>query len=197
MCFSKKSMPTIAVLLGALGTSARGGSIHPDHTKAERQAAADLKFYERVERLRDRDPARFDRIHPLTGRMLSDERVYEKLLAEWKAHPYCFERAHSCLWHVLDGMMHYRNRHPFHPPVSSIGQIVGHPENGPPPGGETPDTGGGGDSGGGTLHGSVPEPSTAVTSLTAFVLALLGAARRWAYLWLRPHRPSGASAAGR
>jgi hypothetical protein len=191
---SAKSIPVVAVL-AALCTSVEAGSIHLTHSKAELEAAADVRLYEQVERMRELAPAKFDHVHPLAGRMLSNERVYEKLLHQWTEHPLRFELAHPCLWHVLHGKMLYRHDHPLFPAVSPSGELPPQAENFFPPDVGDPGNHGQGGSGGGIHSGSVPEPSSAVISLTGLILASLAAARRRAYLWLRMHRPAGESGA--
>ena len=190
-----KSGSLISAIAVALCTSVQAGSIHTHHSKAELESAADLRFYERVVYLRNLAPAKFDHVHPLTGRMLSDERVYEKLLDQWQDHPVRFELAHPCLWHALDGDMIYRGEHPFVPTIDPPGSLPTHAVLDPPPGGGDPGNPGPGGSGGGDPPGGVPEPSSAVMSVSALILALLAAARRREYAWFKPRRPAGAPAA--
>jgi len=179
----------IAVMLG---TSVEAGSIHFHHSKAEIEAADDVRFYERVVTMRDLAPAKFDHVHPLTGRMLSDERVYVKLLHEWKEHPVRFELAHLCLWHVLDGDMLCRIEHPTVPALVPSGELPIQPENGSPQGGGDSGNHHNGGSDGGIHSASVPEPSSAALLISALIVVLLAAACRRAYERIRPLRQAGA-----
>jgi hypothetical protein len=192
MPFSANSLPVVAVLV-ALCTSLEAGSIHFTHSKAQLDAAADVRIYERVERMRELAPTKFDHIHPLAGRMLSNERVYEKLLRQWEDHPARFELAHPCLWHVLHGKMLYRRDHPLFPAVVPSGELPPQVQNYSPPDVGDPGDHGQGGPGGGIHPGSVPEPSSAVISLSGLILASLALARRRAYRWLKPRYPGGAS----
>jgi hypothetical protein len=190
----RKIKSFVAALVVLLGTSVEAGSIHLHRTKAEIEDARDLKFYEHVVSLRNLDPKKFDRVHPLTGRMLTDERVYERLLHEWRTHPIQFELSHRCLWHTLHGEWLWRSEHPFIPafipPVETRTHVVSGPPPDSPPDGHpgSHDQGGGGGGGGGVHDGSVPEPSSWVLALSAVSLASLAAARRRAYVWLSTRR---------
>jgi len=172
--------PFATAIIVWLGAGAEAGSIQLHHDRAKIEAA-DLRFYERQVMLRDLDPQKFDRVHPLGGRLLSSEAVYEKLLREWEEHPGRFEHDHECVWHVLDGDMIYHELHPYVPSVD----LPFHSDQGSPPvsggSGNHDDGGPGGGPGGGIHPASVPEPSSAALLVSALVVVLLAAACRRAY----------------
>jgi len=165
--------PLATAIVVWLGAGAEAGSIQLHHSRAEVEAA-DLGFYEREVLLRDLAPQEFDHFHPLGGRLLSDQAVYEKLLEVWKEHPARFEDDHRCVWHVLDGDMIY---HELHPHVPS-GESPVHSANGYPPGGGNPGIHDNGNPGGGIHSGSVPEPTSAALMASALIVVLLAAAWR-------------------
>jgi hypothetical protein len=180
--------PFAPIILLGLGAPAEAGSVHVHHSQA-RINAIELNDYEKAVRSRDRDPAKFDQIHPLGGQLLSSELVYEKLLAEWKAHPLKFELEHKCLWHVLAGDEIYHEMHPVVPP-NPPGGITEFVIPNPPPGNENPPPGGGPPND--PPSGSVPEPSSGILMFSALVVALVAAARRRA--WTRFKSAPGAAA---
>ena len=182
----------IIVLFGA-GADAEAGSVRIHERSAEKaeiEAATNLRFYEREVVLRNMAPKKFDEVHRLGGRMLSDESVYLKLLAEWKEHPARFEHDHRCLWHVLQGdMIYHEMHHPVPPSVPTLVIHGGNPvvtEDGRPGGGGSSGCPPGGGSGGGIHTTSVPEPSSAALLLSALVIVVLAAGRRRAYERFKP-----------
>jgi hypothetical protein len=179
-----------AAALVVLSSGAEAGSVPLHRRPAEISPEAALKFYEHVKTLWEDAPAKFDRVHPLAGRLLASETVYEALLAKWEAHPARFDHNHECLWRLLYGDMIY---HQLHPPTPSptVTTTVG---NGSPPGSETPNGGPspgggfpdnpppGGDGPGNPPPGihtaTVPEPSAAALMASGLLLVAIAAARR-------------------
>jgi len=184
-----KAGATAAAIVILLGGGAEAGSLQLRYNAAEIDAA--ISHYEREVILRDWAPEKFDRVHPLAGRMLSDESVYEKLLREWEEHPARFERNHRCLWHVLVGDMLYHEEHPFVPLVVHPGDVPAYSENSNPQGGGNPGNHDNGGSGGGIHSASVPEPSSMALLISGLIAVLLAAACRRAYARIRVLRQAG------
>jgi hypothetical protein len=165
-----------AVIAVCCGAHTGAASINYRPSQAELDAI-NLGKYEREVEAHDRAPVMFDRIHPLGGRLLESEHVYEKLLQQWEAHPARFEFEHRCLWHVLAGDEIW---HKTHPPVPPIGPINVNPvvPNGPPPGDVFPNTTPGGPDNPDSPAPGVPEPSSAIIAFGAVSTALAAAAVR-------------------
>jgi hypothetical protein len=178
----------LTATLFLMGACAEAGSIHLHQDRAEIEDAADLRFYERQVQLRDWAPAKYDRVHPLGGRLLSEESVYEKLLAEWEAHPARFDHDHPCLWHTLHGDFLYHELHPVILPSLPTGIPPVHDEIAPPIGGGGPPVPPGGGPNPPFHPSAVPEPATGVLMLSGLILVGVAVARRRVHERLKPHR---------
>ncbi len=177
MQFLRTAAPCAAVIVGMLSAASNAGSIRPGQERLEHQAVAALHFYEHEVALRNLAPAKFDRVHPLGGRLLASEAVYEKLLKEWEEHPLRFEHNHECVWRVLYGDLIYHRLHAHEalspPPYSDTittwtSDPTGPGEHHDPP--KTPPAV--------VIVTSVPEPSTGALVASGLIFVALAAARR-------------------
>ncbi|MFO0893183.1 MAG: PEP-CTERM sorting domain-containing protein [Isosphaeraceae bacterium] len=158
----------------------RAGSIVVGHRISEaarqREIARNEQFFKQLSSLRESQPARFDRLHPFYGQLLTSSTFFDRYFQRWQANPARFEFYHPCAWKVLDGGAHL---HPpgqgetpvppplpegSNPPVTPPLPPINPPEPGPlPP--LTPSV--------------VPEPSSLILAASGMGLLLLaGAARR-------------------
>jgi hypothetical protein len=135
-----------------------------------------LSLYERTVAQRNANPTRFDRMHPMWGKLISNQNFYESMVARLTLNPGRFEFYHPTFWRLVDGAMQY-NQQPqvLEPPAGgSDGGSSGQEGENPPPGG---DDGGnpppGGDNGGGDPDPGptpTPEPSSLLMIVTALVV---------------------------
>lgn len=116
------------------------------------------RLYDHVVKLRAADPDRFDGNYPFIGKLLRDDKFFDKLYDRWQANPARFEHYHDpLLIRILDG----KPRVP--PPLSPI-----HPPRPPhfppilPP-----------DECGPNSPGAVPEPGTLAIMLIGMGTVLL------------------------
>jgi hypothetical protein len=182
--------PCAAAVVALSCSAASAGSVH-FHPKPEHLSpAAALKFYEHEVVLRDAAPEKFDRVHPLAGRLLTSEAVYEELLAKWEAHPARFEHNHECLWRLVYGDLIYHEQHPppsspSTPPITAITLHDDVPPGPGNPGGNNP-----WNPPPNEFHGaSVPEPSAGVLLGSGLIFVALAAVRRRSLSRRKPAQP--------
>jgi uncharacterized membrane protein YgcG len=158
---------TSCIVFG-VGHALEAGSIRVGHESvaAEKKAAADVIYYERVLTLDEDDHRIFEHIHPFYAKLFSDPHLMTRTIDEWEAHERGFDYKYPCLGRVIEGY---------------VTSDPGLPGGGGEPGGINPDGGGGGggdgsggDSGGGGGGGggitSVPEPSTGSLAVVSLVI---------------------------
>jgi hypothetical protein len=163
------------------------GSLIMGHGSSSIRSAREIerneRLYEKVVEQRSVDPARFDRLHPILGELLTDRSVFDYWLNRWQAHPARFERYHPWFWRVIDGESHLGgpqgNPVPLLvPPAGESGNPPSGPGRFPPepppppslPPTPPPPT---------APPVSVPEPGSFLLILEAVGLVLLGRGGLW------------------
>jgi hypothetical protein len=151
MNFRTSIVVATSCIVFGVGRALEAGTIWVGHDSvaAERKAAADVVYYERVLKLDEDDHRIFEHIHPFYEKLFSDPHLMTRTIDQWEAHERGFDYRYPCLGRVIEG---YET------------SDSGLPGGGGEPGGTNADGGGGGG------ITSVPEASTGSLAVVSLVI---------------------------
>jgi hypothetical protein len=128
---------------------------HNESSPLLRDPGIELQLALAVTAERADHPTRFDRVHPIVGRLIREPAYFAKLLAAYESHPARFTRYHHALVPLLRGLaLGAMTTTPIVPPGGMTGPEMTTPESPTP---------------------AVPGPTSAV--LMALGMGLVGAGR--------------------